>query len=353
MLIGLVEEQLDLRDTVRRLFGALASETETRRVMATEGGVEAATWKRLVEHGLTALAVPEELGGAGGSQVDLGVVVEEAGRRLLCAPLFSTAVLGVDLLRGLGEPDLLRAVAADGLRVTVSLPEADGDVVVRRAAGEWRLSGTRTRVLDGHTAAVLLVVAGSGVDTAVFEVSGEAVDRAGLPTMDQTRRLARVAFADTPARRLDDDPAAVDRTVWRARAQLAAEQLGGMRHLLESAVDHARSRTQFGRPVGSFQAVQHKLVDMLTDVEAAASTCYYALRRSEEDDLELASCAAAAFCSDAYRRVAGSALQVFGGIGMTWEHHAHLYLKRARSSGTLLGTPAAHRERIAELLGMT
>lgn len=340
MLIGLTEEQLDLRDTVRRLLDDTAP--ETRRVMATSDGVDPGTWKRLVDHGLVAITVPEEFGGAGGSQADLGVVMEEAGRSLLCAPLFSTAVLGVDLLRGLADDPLaqryLRGIAADGLRVAVSLPE---NIEVRP---DGRLTGTRTRVLDGHTADVLLVV----TETAVFAVDDDAVKRTGLATMDQTRKLARIELDDTPAHRFDG-AAQVDRMLWRARAQLAVEQVGGMRYLLDAATEHARTRTQFGRPIGAFQVVQHKLVDMLVDVEAATSTAYHALRADDE----LASCAAAAFCSDAYRRVAGHALQVFGGIGITWEHPAHLYLKRARSSGTLLGSATEHRERVAALVGMT
>jgi alkylation response protein AidB-like acyl-CoA dehydrogenase len=365
------DEQEALRSTVRQFLADTSPETEVRRLMETADGYSPEAWQQLAgQLGLLGLIVPEEYGGAGSTFLDLVVVFEEMGRSLLCAPFFSTVAMATTLLLALGDnaawADLLPRIAAGSCVATVALAEESGlweagavAMTATPAGSGWALSGEKHYVLDGHVADVVLVVARTPAGISVF-----AVDRgaAGLTaelaaTMDRTRKLARLTFEATPARLVGADghaDAAVARMLDLAAIALAAEQVGGAQRVLEIAVGYAKIREQFGRPIGSFQAIKHKCANMLLEIEAAKSAAYYAGWAAAEQDPELPVLAsvAKAYCSEAYSHAAGENIQIHGGIGFTWEHPAHLYFKRARSSELFLGAPDYHRERLLQGIGV-
>ena len=384
MLIGFTSEQSQLRDVTRALLAEVSSGDRVRALMPDPAGTDPDAWRQLGELGLPGIAVPERFGGGGGSLVDQGVVLEEMGRALCGGPYFSTAVLAAQTLLAApaGDPDateLLRAICAGGLTVTLAVTEAsgrwdEGGVTLRAepATCGWELTGSKTFVPDGATADTILVAARTDAGASLFAVPGAAagLTRTPLPVMDQTRKQARLDFAATAGRLIGADGDGwriLERGLRRAALGLAAEQVGGAQRVLELMVDHAVTRHQFGRPIGSFQAVQHKCAAVLVNVEAAKSAAYYGLRTAaaqpskehgaadpEAGEAELAavSSLAKAFCSEAYRHAAGTAIQVFGGIALTWEHPVQLYFKRARSAEILLGAPAYHRELLAQHLAL-
>ena len=232
---------------------------------------------------------------------------------------------------------------------TTATPTADG----------FAVSGVRSYVTDGNVATLLFVPAMTSTGLSLFCVRGDAagVTREALATMDQTRKQSRIVFDDAPATLVGEDGGALaglETTLQIAAAALAAEQVGGAQRVLSNSVEYAKNRVQFGRPIGSFQAIKHKCADMLLDVESAKSAAYYAAWAAQEDNEELpiASSLAKSFCSEAYFHCAAENIQIHGGIGFTWEHHAHLYFKRAKSSELLLGDPAYHRELLAQRLGI-
>ncbi|MHA6795375.1 acyl-CoA dehydrogenase family protein [Pseudonocardia bannensis] len=372
-------EQIELGAVVRSFLDDHAPESEVRRLMADERGWDPAIWARLAtEIGLQGLAVPELYGGAGFGPLELGVAFEEMGRALLCAPFLSSIGLAATALLASGDEgackEYLPAIAAGETVATLALNEDSGSwtepaVTTRadRGAGGWRLSGDKTYVLDGHTAGLLLVVARSRAGTGVFAVdvcaAAPGVTRTALPTLDQTRKQARIELRDAPARLIGEDGAgwaAVEQALRVGAVLLAAEQVGGASRVLDMAVRYAKDRHQFGRPIGSFQAIKHKCADMVLQLEAARSAAYHALWAAASDvsggsgtaELPVAASLAKVYCSEAYTFCAGENVQIHGGIGFTWEHPAHLYLKRAKSSETLLGSPAFHRERLATLVGI-
>ena len=366
------EDQQELRRTVRRFLEHSSSEAGVRRLMATEPGYDRAVWERMAgELGLHGLAIPEEYGGAGFSFTELGIVLEEMGRALLCAPFFASVVLAGELLKAIDDEqarkDYLPGIASGDTIATVALTEDDGgwapsSATARavRDGGTWRLNGTKTYVPDGLSAGLILVIARTEDGIGVFAVEGSAdgLTRQALPTMDQTRKQASLRFDATPARLLGDPAdgwAAVGRMLQVAAVGLAAEQAGGAQRALEMAVEYAKLREQFGRPIGSFQAIKHKCASMLVTVESMKSAAYYGLWAvaSGDSELPVVSSIAKLCCSDGYALVAGENIQIHGGIGFTWEHPAHLYFKRARSSRVLLGGPDFHREIVARLAGIT
>lgn len=365
------EEQEELGRTVRAFLARTSPETETRRLMDTPEGFDRALWLRMgTELGLQGLAVPEEYGGAGCGPVEVGVVMEEMGRALLCAPFLSSAVLATTTLLRCADEDarkrLLPGLASGELVGTLALTEDSARwdtsgvrLTARESNGSWLLTGHKTFVLDGATADVVLTVARTGDGIGVFCVEGDAagLTRAPLPTMDPTRRQARLDYQDVPATRLrthGDGWDLVSEVLDRAAVALAAEQVGVATRALDMAVEYAKVRHQFGRPIGSFQAVKHLLADVLLEVESARAAAHYALLASENEDPELPGVAslAKAFCSDACVQATEENIQVHGGIGFTWEHPAHLYLKRAKTSQLLFGDPAYHRELLARRIGM-
>jgi alkylation response protein AidB-like acyl-CoA dehydrogenase len=364
---SLSDEQVELRSVVRRFLAEHASESETRRLMASDTGYDPAVWAQLAgQLGLVGLAVPEEYGGAGFGWVELGVVFEEMGRALLCAPYFATVALAIPALLASGDAaacaDHLPSVVAGKRIATLALTEPagrwDSDGVTLRAEqhdGVWRLDGLKTYVPDGAVADLVLVVARSDAGIGLFAVEGTApgLARRSLPTLDQTRKQAELRFDAVEARLVGQDGsgwAAIEEALRRAAVALSAEQVGSAQRALDLAVEHAKVRTQFGRPIGSFQAVKHLCSEMLLEVESARSAAYYAMwaADSSPEELPAAASLAQAFCTDALSSVAASCIQVHGGIGFTWEHPAHLYFKRASSSAFLLGDADHHRALFAD-----
>jgi alkylation response protein AidB-like acyl-CoA dehydrogenase len=364
-------EQEDLRAMARDFFAARSPEAEVRRLMETAGGFDPAVWTRMgAELGILGLAIPEEYGGAGAGFAEVGVVLEEAGRALLCAPYFSSVVLAASAVLYCGDQaakkDYLPGLASGELRGTLALAEDSGrwdeaGITLTATAGDggWTLDGHKSYVLDAGTAGLILVAARTEAGIGLFAVEAGApgLVTSELSTMDLTRKQGRIELASVPARLLGAEGGAwpaLARVLDLAAAGLAAEQAGGAGRVLEIAVEYAKTRYQFGRPIGSFQAIKHKCADMLVAVEAARSAAYYALWAADGADDELAAAAsmAKAYCSDAYLHCAGDNIQLHGGIGFTWEHPAHLYFRRAKSSQLLFGDPAYHRELLAQRAGM-
>lgn len=352
-------EQQDLRRGIRQFLERHSDEATVRRLMAGGPGYDRGTWARLgAELGVLGLAVPEHLGGAGGGLVDQAIAMEECGAALAPGPLLGTVGLAIPALVALahedrGAVDELGPLVEGARTASLAVPERGGryapDLVTVTESGGL-LTGEIPQVLDG--AADVLLVAARGADgVGLFAVEGGT--RRPLSTLDLTRRQAAVTLDGEPGRRLPGDATgAVTHALRVGAALLAAEQVGGAQRLLEVTVAHAGQRLQFGRPIGSFQAVKHRCADMLVLVEHARSTAYHAAWALQDGstDAELAVSVAQATCSEAYRRVALDTVQLLGGIGFTWEHAAHLYLKRAVTDAALLGSAAAHREHVAALV---
>ncbi|MBM4264998.1 MAG: acyl-CoA dehydrogenase [Deltaproteobacteria bacterium] len=365
------EEHEELRRTVRRFLEQRSDEQAVRRAMETERGYDDDVWSQMAgQMGLQGLIVPAEHGGAGLGWVEMMVVLEEMGRSLLCAPYLSTAVLAAGALVEAGSEEarseILPGIASGETIATLAFVDdgrgwdvADVQMQATKDGDGWKLSGVKNFVLDGHTADVILVVARGPDGLSLFRVDAGAagLERALLPTLDLTRKLARVSFSSTPAKRVGasgDLTSQLRRVLDLAVVGLVAEQVGGAQRCLEMSTEYARTRLQFGRPIGSFQAIKHRCADMLVSVEFAKSAAYNAGFTAAEGDGDLASAAhiAKSYCSEAYFHAAADNIQIHGGMGFTWEHPAHLYFKRAKSSSVLFGDPMQHREQLAQSLGI-
>jgi alkylation response protein AidB-like acyl-CoA dehydrogenase len=367
MNFAFTEEQEELRKVVRQFLETKSPEAEVRRLMDTADGFDAAVWSQMGEQmGLQGLIIPEEFGGSGYSYVELIVVLEEMGRALLTAPFFSTVVLATNTLLHAASPaaqkDLLPGIASGETKATVAFTEENGrwdESGVELVADGGKLTGTKSFVLDGHTADLILVLAKkAGGGLGLFSVDGGAagLTRTALSTMDQTRKQAKLEFQGVEAREIGKDGfswADWSTVLDLAVVGLAAEQVGGAQACLDMSVEYAKVRVQFGRPIGSFQAIKHKCADMLLEVESAKSAAYYAGWAAAElnDELPAVASLAKAYCSEAYFHAAAENIQIHGGIGFTWEHPAHLYFKRAKSSELLFGDPTYHRELLAQRIG--
>jgi alkylation response protein AidB-like acyl-CoA dehydrogenase len=357
------DEQNQLRAAVRKFCSENFDEQSVRTQMESAPPFDAKVWSRLgAELGVLGLSVPEADGGVGGTLVDQAVAVEELGATLACGPLFGTVFLAIPALvaapAGQARDELL-AELVEGRR-TAAFAVTDragalGEVSVT-ADGD-ALTGTVERVVDAGAADDLLVAAQTADGLALYAVdaSGPGVQRSPLVTLDLTRPQATVRLSGAPGR-VVAGPGEADRVIEHAlqvgSALLAAEQVGAGQHLLDLSVDYAKSRLQFGRQIGSFQAVKHRLADLLVDLEHARSTAYHAVWALTDgsDDPALAVSIAQATCSAALSRIAADTIQVHGGIGFTWEHQAHLYFKRATTDAALLGSAEQHRSRVAELV---
>jgi alkylation response protein AidB-like acyl-CoA dehydrogenase len=365
------DEQEELRRIVRTFLEDKSDEAAVRAQMDTTDGFDTAVWTQMAEQlGLQGLAIPEEYGGSGFSFVELIVVLEEMGRALLCAPYFSSAVLAAQTLLHSGDDAAksahLPGIASGETRATLALTEPNGrwdeegvTATATKTGDDWTIDGTKSYVIDGHTADLLLVAARTDAGVSLFAVPADAsgVERTALSTMDQTRKQAKIEFSSTPATLIGTDGAGwsvIERVLDLAAVALAAEQVGGAQRTLDMSVEYAKERIQFGRPIGSFQAIKHKCADMLLEVESAKSAAYYAGWCAAELNDELPSVAslAKAYCSEAYFHCAAENIQIHGGIGFTWEHPAHLYFKRAKSSELLFGDPSYHRELLAQRIGL-
>jgi alkylation response protein AidB-like acyl-CoA dehydrogenase len=367
------EEQEELRRTIRRFLDDKSPSTEVRRLMETPDGYDEAVWKQMAQElGLQGLAIPEEYGGQGFSFVELGIVLEEMGRALLCAPFLSTVAIAANAILNAGTDEqrktLLPGIASGETIATLALGEPDrgwtADDITLEASAEGVLGGTKTYVIDGTIANLIVVAARSpgttGTDgISLFTVAGDAdgLTRTPLEGIDPTRKIARLDFAGVRAQPLGQTGTAwpaLERTLNHAAVALAAEMCGGAQRCLDMAVQYAKDRVQFGRPIGSFQAIKHKCADMLLAVESAKTAVYYALWVAAADDPELPIVAplAKAYTADAYFSAARENIQVHGGIGFTWEHDAHLYYRRAKSSELMFGDAPYHRELLAQRLGI-
>jgi alkylation response protein AidB-like acyl-CoA dehydrogenase len=368
---ALAAEREALRDTVRAFLDRTSTEAEVRRLMATETGYDETAWKQAAEQlGLTGLAIPEEYDGSGFGQLELSVVFEEMGRALFTGPFLSTVGLAANTLLAsdddAAKKEWLPKIASGQTIATLALTEessswdlAQVTTTGTRSGNSWKLSGTKWYVLDGHTADLVLVVAQAEGDVAVFAVPGDAdgLVREPMVTMDETRKMARLTLDGVEAQPIGSQAAGrgiVERALLLASVALSAENVGGAQRCLDTAADYARERVQFGRPIGSFQAIKHKLANLLTEVEQARSASYFASREAaaDGDDLPLAASLAKSYTSDAFFHAAADNIQIHGGIGFTWEHSAHLYFKRAKTNQLLLGSPAYHRGLVADRVGI-
>jgi alkylation response protein AidB-like acyl-CoA dehydrogenase len=337
--------------------------------METASGYDEGLWRRLAEMGVVGLMIDEAHGGAGAGPLELEIVMEEAGAALLCAPLLASGVLAAELLKALGDEAtnarLLPALADGTTIATVALTGDGGDwresgvaVKAARAGQGWRLDGAASYVLHGQNADVLLVLAQTPDGLAVFEVDPRAdgVSVSALPTFDHTLRLARIELKGASGQRLASQGAvwpSVRRALDLALVALAGEQAGAARKVLAFTVDYANSRIQFGRAIGSFQAIKHMAADLLLETESAVSAARNAAQRLAEGaaDADAAVSLAAFACADAFVTTTATAVQMHGGIAFTWAHPAHLYLRRARAGAQLFGPPAVYRERYIQQLG--
>ena len=364
------EEQETLREFVRNFLEEKSSEASVREQMETDSGFDPDVWQQMSEQmGLQSLIIPEEFGGQGFGYVELIVVLEEMGRSLLCAPFFSSVVLAANTLIHSGDEsakaELLPQIAS-GTIATLAFTEENGKwdqsgitMQANKSEDGYTLDGSKMYVLDGNTAEIILVAAQTANGVSLFSVNAGAdgLTRTSLATMDQTRKQSKIDFSGTPATLIGEEGKGWDilsTVLDLAAVGLAAEQVGGAQMCLDMAVEYAKVRVQFGRPIGSFQAIKHKCADMLLEVESAKSAAYYAGWCAAEMNDELPSTAslAKAYCSEAYFHAAAENIQIHGGIGFTWEHPAHLYFKRAKSSELLFGDPTYHRELLAQRIGI-
>ncbi len=363
---GFTEEQNELRSTAARFLEEKSSSADVRRLMETSEGFDEATWKQIADLGWTGMAIPEEYGGVGFGFVELTVLMEEMGKKLFCAPYFSSVILATNAILNAGTEDqkkeLLPGIADGTTRAALAFVEPSGKWEVDSAevtANGGKISGTKSYVVDGATANLLIVSAksGNGISLYVVDPDAEGVTRTALQTLDMTRKQAKIEFNNTPAKLLGEEgagTAALQKTLEQAACLLSAEMVGGAQACLDASTTYAKERYQFGRPIGSFQAIKHKCANMLMEVEMARSAAYYAGWAAAEDpeELSLAASLAKAYCSDAFFHAAAENIQIHGGIGFTWEHDAHLYFRRAKSDEIYLGDATYHRELVAQKLGV-
>lgn len=359
------DEQNQLRAAVRKFSAEHFSEEKVRELMEADAPYDPKVWARLGgELGVLGLSVPEADGGVGGTLIDQAVAIEELGARLACGPLFGTVYLAIPALVAAGSgavrdellADLIEGTRTAAFAVADQAGVFDPEAVTVTAAADT-LSGTVTQVVDAGIADVLLVAARGSDGVALYAVDTTAtgVQRTALATLDLTRSAANVTLTDAPARVIagpDETTRVLNHALQVGAALLGVEQVGAAQHLLDLSVEYAKSRLQFGRPIGSFQAVKHRLANLLVDVEHARSAAYHAIWALADgsDDPALATSIAQAVCSSALTHVATDTIQVHGGIGFTWEHQAHLYYKRATTDAVLLGSAEQHRDRVAALV---
>ena len=371
MALTFTSEQEELRTVMRKFLATHSSESQVRSHMSAEAGFDSGLWKLMADQlGIQSLMIPEEYGGAGFTFGEMAVVLEEAGRALLCAPLFSTVIMAANaiLLSGdkIAAQTHLPGICEGRTIATVAIIEQPGkwtedgiDIRAVKSDKGYHITGVKPYVLDGADADVLIVAARTEAGVSLFTVDAveTGIGITPLATLDQTRRQATITFTDTPVQLLGTDGDGwnvLSGLLDISAAALACEQVGGAAQVLETTVDYVKTRKQFGRQIGSFQAVKHKLADMLVELESARSAAYFAATAVETESAELpiAASIAKTYCSTAFYHIAAESIQLHGGIGFTWEHSAHLYFKRAKSSEILLGSPMHHRELIAQRIGI-
>jgi alkylation response protein AidB-like acyl-CoA dehydrogenase len=356
MQFGLSESQEFLKDSARKFFAGECPSAEMRRLMETDTAYDAALWSKLTDQGYTGIIFPEEYGGVGLGKVELMLLMEETGRALLPGPFFSTVVLAGSVLNAVATPvhkkQYLAPICGGEVRSTVALVEnsANWDPrAVELSASNGKLTGEKFFVSDAAIADFLIVVARDGVF--VVDSKARGLKISPMHGMDLTRKLYVVGFSNTPAEKIgstSDLARAFDITT----VALAAELVGGMQRTLDITVEYAKTRKQFGKPIGMFQAVQHQCADMYLETESSRSAVYYAGWALEENspDASTAVSIAKMYASDAARTVGNRGIQIHGGMGFTWENDLHLYYRRAKASETAFGDATFHRERIASVV---
>ena len=375
MDFGFSEEQEMLRDAAKRFLADNCGTKFVRQMMADESAHDAGFWRKLVELGWPGLLIPEQYGGQGGTFLDMTVIAEEAGKALIPGPFFAAALLGAPaVIEGGSEAqkkELLPKMAKGEYIATVAIAEAAGrfdaggiELKAAKKGSDYTLSGEKFFVPDAHVADCIIVAARSagsgeeGITLLMVPASQKGVAVTQLKTVDMTRRLCHVKFdgVAVPAANLLGKEGqgwpVVRRTLDIATAGLAAEMVGTAQKALDIAVDYAKTRVQFGKPIGSFQAVKHKCVDMMVSVENSRSLTYYACWTVDERLAEAATAVpmAKAYASDMAKNVTSEAIQVHGGIGFTWEHDMHLYHRRALAGEANFGNAPIHRETVAKSL---
>ena len=367
MQFSFTSEQEEFRSVLRRFLEEKSPPTVVRRLMETEAGWDRESWRELNQTlGLSAVHIPEVYGGQGFGTVELGIVLEEMGRALLCAPYFASTVLAATAIMNAGTEAQKRALLPDVAMgetiATLAFTEPNGcwdaDGIETKASGKYRLDGVKSFVLDGHTADLIVVVAKNDKGLSFFTVPGDApgLTRRALKVMDPTRKQARLEFRGVEAELLGEEgggAAPFARTMMQAAVCLANEMVGGAERLRQSALDYANMRVQFGRAIASFQSMKHRQAEMLCDVELAKAAAYTAASAAAEDDADLPALAslAKATASEAYLQTAIHTIQIHGGIGFTWDNDTHLWFKRAKSSEVFLGDPTWHREQMMQAWG--
>ncbi|MGA2209393.1 MAG: acyl-CoA dehydrogenase family protein [Acidimicrobiales bacterium] len=365
------DEHEQFATNLRRYFAERHPVSESRRLFDSPAGFEPRAWRTLADElGAQGLAVPERYGGSGFGYEELAMVFEAAGECLASLPLLSTSGLATPVLVESGDETAqqryLPRIAAGELVATLALSEGAAGldrrttvVTAERHGDRYELRGEARFVIDGATADLVLVPAMTDDGLSVFAVDAPdaTVKATPLVTLDLTRRQADLAFDRTPATLVGPEGEAeglLGHCLRLAVVMLASEQIGGAGRVLEMSSEYAKVRYQFGRPIGSFQAIKHKCADMLVQVETARSAAFYARRVAVRDpeELPVAASLAKAYCSDAYLFCTAQNIQVHGGTGFTWDNDAHLYFRRAKSTSMLLGTPTYHRLSLARQVGM-
>jgi alkylation response protein AidB-like acyl-CoA dehydrogenase len=383
MEFAFTEEQEMIRDTAASFLAEVSDSESVRRAMATELGYEPELWQRICgEMYWQAIHIPEEFGGMGLGYVEVVAMMEQMGRHLLCSPFFATVCLAGNALLVAGSEEQktrwLGQLCESGLTATLAFNGGSARWDADSITATWRrdgdtcvLNGDYRYVIDGHSADLLVVAAreeGSqgeaGISLFLLDANSDGLTRQWLPTMDQARKQAALELRDVTVSvdalmgEAGQAWHALSTVLDLAAIALAAEQVGGCQRLLDMTVEYTGERVQFNRTIASFQAVKHKAADMMLQTEVARSAIYYAACVAQEalEDgplaAELAEAASVvkSYCSDAYFAVAGDSLQLFGGVGFTWEYDVHLYFKRAKSSEQMLGNGSLHRERLAASL---
>jgi alkylation response protein AidB-like acyl-CoA dehydrogenase len=355
MQFGLNESQEILRDSARSFFAGECPMSETRRLMQTDTAYDATLWRKLADQGYTGIIFPEEYGGVGLGKVELILLMEEAGRALLPGPFFSTVVLSGSVIDALATAEqkkkYLAPICQGEARSTVAILEtaASWDLgTIQMAAVNGKLSGEKLFVSDAAVADWILVLARNGVFLA--DAKSASVTITPMFGMDLTRKLYAIRFNNTPTEQLGD-LAGLAGVIDVATTALVAEMVGGMQRTLDMAVEYAKTRKQFGKTIGSFQAVQHQCADMYLETESSRSAVYYAAWALEQNapNASAAVSIAKIYASDAARTVGNRGIQIHGGMGFTWENDLHLYYRRAKASETAFGDASFHRERLARL----
>ena len=365
------EDQELIRSTARQFLDDRLGLPIVRDVMMTDVGFERGMWKEMADLGWTGLAISEEFGGAGYGLTEVSVLMEEMGRTVTPGPFLASSILATTAIQNAGtdvqQSEWLPGLASGETIGTIAFFEGPRDWSMSRIATEalpsgdgWVIDGVKGYVLDGHLADLMVVATRIGEEVGLFviETEGRGVEINQTPVLDPTRRQAEVRLSDVRVGSQallggGPSPDAIRRTLSVGTTALASEQVGGAQQCLEMSVEYAKTRHQFGRPIGSFQAIKHRCAEMLMKVESAKSAAYHAARvADDQEEFTLASHLAGSVSSESYVWAAAETIQIHGGVGFTWEHDAHLYLKRAKASSLVLGDPRFHRDRLGRTLGI-